>query len=227
MVLPENRETIFFAGDTGPAATQVQYRLIFSTEEGILENIMAALRFLIDEQNWNANSSGQLDAYLQSLQNTVELFEPMDTIGTVAWFAGDPSNIPENSLLCDGTSYSRDDFPLLFAAIGTVWGSASSSEFNVPDLRGRSAIGSGTGSGLTTRFVGQFTGEEAHTLIGAEVPSHQHTYQPAGVAVVSAPGAVPTDTPGVIPGLTGSSGGDGAHNNMQPSAVLVPIIWAI
>lgn len=241
MVLPANRETIFYAGDTGPSSTTVQYRLIFSSEEWILENVMAGLRFLIDPGNWNANSPAQLDAAINNLTAAVELFEPMDTVGTVAWFAGDPSNIPQNSLLCDGTSYARVDFPLLFEAIGTIWGSLSASEFSVPDLRGRSPLGSGTGTGLSTRFVGELVGAEKHQLSIPEMPAHNHSdighshgyVSPDNSTVAVGLGALQTVA---VPGTSSTdvgnaniddTGNDIPHDNMQPSGVLVPIIWAI
>jgi microcystin-dependent protein len=227
MVLPATRETIFFAGDTGPSGTTVQYRLIFDSETAILENIMAALRFLIDAGNWNANSQIQLDAYLNSLTATVESFEPMDTVGTIAWFAGDPASIPVGSLLCDGTAYARVDFPLLFAAIGTTWGAPTASEFNVPDLRGRSPVGSGTGPGLSSRFVGQTFGEEQHQLTVAELASHTHSQNNSILLGTVTPPPLDALGPNPLPSFTGSTGGNQPHNNMQPSGVLVPIIWTL
>lgn len=84
------------------------------------------------------------------------------------------SAVPTGFLACDGASYLRTDYPDLFTAIGTTWGSADGTHFNVPDLRGKSILGSGTGAGLTVRSVGQTGGEETHVLITAELPSHSH-----------------------------------------------------
>jgi microcystin-dependent protein len=56
------------------------------------------------------------------------------------------------------------------------WGLGDgSTTFNVPDRRGAGGIGSGTGSGLTARPLGQFVGEETHQLTTAELASHTHT----------------------------------------------------
>ena len=50
---------------------------------------------------------------------------------------------PPGWLLCDGSAVSRTEYPELFAAIGTTWGRGDgSTSFNVPDLRGRMAVGS-------------------------------------------------------------------------------------
>lgn len=52
---------------------------------------------------------------------------------------------------------------------------ASGSTFCVPDLRGRAAIGAGTGSGLTARTLGTAGGAENHQLVTSEIPAHNHT----------------------------------------------------
>lgn len=51
---------------------------------------------------------------------------------------------------------------------------------NTPDLRGRFVLGSGTGTNLTPRALGQRNGEETHTLTGNELPSHNHAVTDPG-----------------------------------------------
>ena len=83
--------------------------------------------------------------------------------------------LPTGWLACDGSSLLRASYPALFAKIGTTWGSADATHFNVPDLRGRSVIGSGTGSGLTARTLGtQNIGAETVALSTAELAAHTH-----------------------------------------------------
>lgn len=41
---------------------------------------------------------------------------------------------PEGYLLCDGKSVNKADYPELFDAIGTTWGSDDSKTFKLPDL---------------------------------------------------------------------------------------------
>ncbi len=84
------------------------------------------------------------------------------------------STVPTGFLACDGTSYLRADYPDLFIAIGTTWGNVDGTHFNVPDLRGKSILGSGTGTGLTARAVGDTGGEETHLLTTTELPSQTH-----------------------------------------------------
>lgn len=61
---------------------------------------------------------------------------------------------PNGWLLCDGAAVSRSAYAILFALLGTVYGSGDgSTTFNLPDLRQRFPIGvatSGTGSTLGT-----------------------------------------------------------------------------
>lgn len=89
-------------------------------------------------------------------------------VGMLAPFAG--STAPNGWLACEGqslNSVTNTQYAALFAVIGTTYGGSSSSAFNVPDLRGRTAIGAGTGTGLTARTRG--------TAVGAEtLPLHTH-----------------------------------------------------
>ena len=95
--------------------------------------------------------------------------------GTLLDFAG--SSAPTGYLLCDGTSYSTTTYSGLFSTIGYTWGGSGAS-FNVPDLRGRTTIGAGSGTGLTLRTLAAYSGEENHVLVSGETPlvSHTHTF---------------------------------------------------
>lgn len=61
-------------------------------------------------------------------------------IGSVIAFAGP---VPTGWLECDGRAIDGDEYPALFAAIGTAWGDGSSCRFGttgdacLPDLRGQ------------------------------------------------------------------------------------------
>jgi len=135
------------------------------------------------------------------------------------------STAPAGWLACDGSAVSRTTYANLFTAIGTTWcvGDGSTT-FNLPDLRGRTTIGDGTGSGLTARTLGtQNIGEENHVLTVPEIPSHNHTVTSYSNDVNGdiGRGFGGTSTSGIA---TTSTGGGGGHNNMQPSAVVKKII---
>lgn len=139
--------------------------------------------------------------------------------GAMFPYAG--SLAPSGFLLCDGSAVSRTTYAALFAACGTTYGSGDgSTTFNVPDKRGRTSIGSGTGTGLTNRVRGSKLGAENHQLTTAELPPHTHTYTaPGGVVNNSAGGGQPI-IQSVTAGVNASTVGSGnVHNNMQPSEV--------
>jgi microcystin-dependent protein len=95
--------------------------------------------------------------------------------GSIQMFGG--SAAPNaNWLLCDGASLLRASYPDLFTAIGTTWGAADGTHFNVPDMRGRAPIGVGTGVSLTARTLAGQVGEENHVLTTAEMPVHTHVH---------------------------------------------------
>jgi hypothetical protein len=83
----------------------------------------------------------------------------------------------------------------------------------------------GANSPATAHTYGQIVGEEAHTLLTAEIPSHSHTelFGPYTGAFQNGPqpsGVLPAVTPGstTIPvSSTNNTGGGGAHNNLQPT----------
>ncbi len=100
--------------------------------------------------------------------------------GTVVAFAGTPARVPAGWLLCDGRSVTRAMYPALFDAIGTAHG-GDGTNFNLPDLRGRTVVGAGQGTGLTMRTLGQNFGAETQTLTVAQMPAHSHNGQTGDV----------------------------------------------
>jgi microcystin-dependent protein len=101
--------------------------------------------------------------------------------GTIVAYAG--KTAPPGWLLCDGAAVSRTADSALFTALGTDYGPGDGiNTFNVPDLRGRTALGGGTGSGLTARSNGQRAGAESATLTVAQLPAHSHTITDPGHA---------------------------------------------
>lgn len=127
------------------------------------------------------------------------------------------STPPTGYLLCDGTAVSRTTYAALYTAIGVTYGVGDgATTFNLPDARGRAALGVGTGSGLTARALGASGGEETHLLTEAEMPAHVHQMSPnTTTGSVNLSGTL-LDTGAGAAKDTGSKGGSTAHNNMQP-----------
>ena len=69
-------------------------------------------------------------------------------VGAILPYGG--TSAPSYFKLCDGTSYLRADYPALFTAIGTSYGSVDASHFNVPNLQNRIPMGSGTSTRVAT-----------------------------------------------------------------------------
>lgn len=166
-----------------------------------------------------------INAQLANIDAGIVAATPPPTGFMVAYAGG---SAPIGWLLCDGSAVSRATYAALFALIATTYGVGNgSTTFNLPDLRGRTAIGSGTGSGLTARTLAQTMGEENHQLSTAELPAHTHTLQKTGTTANSTAGvASELWQAGAFSGTTGFQGSDTPHNNMQPSVALNFIIKA-
>lgn len=98
--------------------------------------------------------------------------EEFELVGVVKMWAGNVA--PENYQFCNGQSLAVADFPALYAVIGNSYG-GNSTFFNLPDFRGRVAIGAGLGIGLTERSIGETGGAETVTLTEGQLPSHNHS----------------------------------------------------
>ena len=100
-------------------------------------------------------------------------------VGVIEMFAG--ATAPNGWLICNGSTVSRKTYSDLFKVIGTTYGVGNSNDtFTLPDMRGRTPIGVGTGAGLTARTLAATTGAESATLLEANLPSHAHAFTPSG-----------------------------------------------
>jgi microcystin-dependent protein len=172
--------------------------------------------------------------------------------GTIHQYAG--PNPPPGYLMCDGAAISRTTYAALFSAIGTYWGAGDNvNTFNVPNFINRVTVGYGAGAfwGFATTGGevnhtlnvnempnhGHGVNDGQHTH--ASNPHHHSYVNPLGGAFGAASGPYSIYNPS---GATNTSdtadsmqpsganisiqnaGGSGAHNNMQPYAVLYYLI---
>lgn len=93
-------------------------------------------------------------------------------IGEIRLFSGDFA--PRGWFPCDGRLLPVIQYQALFSTIGSEWGGDGRTNFALPDLRGRVPVGSGQGTGLTERKIGQYGGEHSVTLRGENFPTHRH-----------------------------------------------------
>jgi microcystin-dependent protein len=82
---------------------------------------------------------------------------------------------PRGWARCDGALLQISSNTALFSLLGTIYGGDGRTTFKLPDLRGRAAVHSGSGPGLTHRSIGQQGGVEETVLNQNNLPSHSHT----------------------------------------------------
>ena len=88
-------------------------------------------------------------------------------------FAGDFA--PQGWALCQGQTLSISTYTALFSILGTTYGGNGTTNFNLPDLRGRTIVGAGQGPGLSPYVEGQQGGAEQVTLSQNQMPAHTHS----------------------------------------------------
>lgn len=110
---------------------------------------------------------------LQTDVTTLQAYSP--PVGSLFQYAG--STAPAGWLLCQGQLLTISSYPSLFNVIGNVYGGNGVTQFALPDLRGRVAIGSGG-----SYSIGSSGGSETCTLTVNEMPAHTHTGTIDGVS---------------------------------------------
>jgi len=160
-------------------------------------------------------------------------------IAEIRMFAGNFA--PRGWAFCQGQIMSIAQNTALFSLLGTTYGGDGQTTFGLPDFRGRVAVGTGQGPGLSSYDLGQVGGAENTTLLATNMPSHTHSFSatasmachsgagdadspasniPAGSAsdenysaASAADGAM---APFTVSGNTGPAGGNQPFSNVQP-----------
>ncbi len=108
---------------------------------------------------------------------------------------------------CDGSLMPVAQNSALFALLGTQYGGNGSTNFNLPDLRGRTAVGQGQGPGLSVRIVGEPDGAETVTLLANHLPAHTHQVSLGGTASGTGGTMAASGSGAVTPMPSGVTGG--------------------
>lgn len=144
--------------------------------------------------------------------------------------------------MCNGQLLAIAQNQALFSLIGTTYGGNGVSNFQLPDLRGRTPNGRGNSMWGETYNIGQSAGSETVTLSLGQLPQHTHFF-----SATTRPGAVqnPSAAPGsyaqaivgtgveniyaapgagamvpLLPASISTVGGSQPHPNMQPFDVI-------
>jgi microcystin-dependent protein len=95
------------------------------------------------------------------------------TLAVVTCWAADFA--PKGWAYCNGQLLAIAQNQALFSLLGTTYGGNGTTNFQLPDLRGRSVVSQGNGPGLSVYTLGQKVGTETTTLIANNLPIHVHT----------------------------------------------------
>jgi len=103
-----------------------------------------------------------------------------DYLGMVRMFAG--SFVPRSFAGCNGQMLAISSNNALFALLGTVYGGNGQNTFGLPNLAGRSVVGTGaTNFGAGTYNIGQIAGAISTTITINNMPAHNHAAVFTGV----------------------------------------------
>jgi microcystin-dependent protein len=105
------------------------------------------------------------------------------TLSEIRIFAGNYA--PLSWALCQGQLMSIAENTALYSLLGTTYGGDGQTTFALPDFRGRVAVGTGQGGGLSPWDLGQVEGTENVTLLTVNMPMHNHTLVSPGSAPVT------------------------------------------
>jgi len=122
----------------------------------ILSQALAVLTLIVGSAGFNTANACSSDGYIA----TLNVFAGNFAIRNCAFAHGQIMSIASNQAL--------------FSLVGTIYGGDGRTTFALPDTRGRSVVGVGTGPGLSTISLGQKSGSEQVALSVSNMPAHAH-----------------------------------------------------
>jgi len=93
---------------------------------------------------------------------------------------------PKGWAICSGQLLPINQNQALFSILGTTYGGNGTTNFALPDFRGRVAVGQGNGM-----QIGEQGGSETVTLNATNIPAHSH-FEPVQVSGVTSTESIPT-----------------------------------
>lgn len=189
----------------------------------------------IDAINWQQIDGITPEEAAQECRNILEAFFNADECeGVQTFMIGEIKmytslTLPNGWLPCYGQELLRDEYPDLFAVIGTEFYFGTDPDyFAIPNFKRRSPMGVNESGSGTPLALNELHGEENHTLLTGELPVHSHVERAnaPGAAIVnfkvgtavsggnfSASGYA---TNGTTDLTTGNAGSGTPHNTVHP-----------
>jgi len=170
----------------------------------------------IKQNDLSGLATGSVAQYIASTPPATWLMMEGGTIGSATSGASVRANADTEALFLLLWDNSTDtELPVSTGRGGSAaadW--ALNKNITLPDARGRTLIGTGTGSGLTARTNMETDGEEDHQLTEPELAAHAHGVEGIAISPLGSTGGheVGAGT-GTQSEIVGS---DTPHNTMQP-----------
>ncbi len=123
---------------------------------------------------------------------------------------------PRGYAFCNANLLAISQNSALFSLLGTTFGGNGTTNFQLPDYRGRAAIGMGNGPNLTPVVQGEQGGTESVTLNTTQMPTHNHTAVSA-IAIPAATGDGGSPSPSatsILASVADGSGGGATPQNL-------------
>lgn len=174
------------------------------------------LNWVDSTDSWTSSENIDLAA---NKKFTVASNPVMCPVGMLAPFAG--ASAPDGWLLCAGQAVSRSTYAALFAVVSTTYGSGDgSTTFNLPDLRGRTAVGKDDmGGSAANRVTAGISGIAGITLgaVGGNENVHQHSHTNTATFTGSAVNTGNQSADHTHSGTTGNDSPDHSHTYTIPN----------
>jgi len=236
-------------GDTTLIQDELEYLALYDNLM-IVEELPSGDQVIINKDlirkvlPYNSGSAIQFCCRLNMLdvrESIYDILGPNNLIGEIRIWTSD--SIPDKWIKCDGRSLRTGDYPTLYQKIGNKFG-GDSLYFNIPNLTGRSPIGSGNFVDTSINKIYSISdtgGVSMVKLTEDQIPSHGHNINVMSTrGQISSPsnkfisdadpfdgdfGLGPSDTTLNAKSIS-KSGGDEYHENRPPYLVLDFIIKA-
>ena len=153
-----------------------------------------------------------------------------DSLPAGVHFAYGGTIAPQGYLMCDGSSVSRTTYASLFTNIGTAYGTADGTHFNLPDLRGRFVRGvdaTGTNdpdnTSRSASNLGGNTGAAVGSLQADQFYSHAHSISGGGIGAGTTgnpPHVVQSDAANLGMGTSSAGGSETRPKNVYSNYII-------